>query len=231
MPSKKTWTAAFRCACGSRRGACPAAARRTGAGSRSRSEWADGAGTWPASSCSLTARWTTARRGCLNPTSYGESVAPFWPRPEEYAAAVRFFAGRGIPTATHAIGDAGVAAVLDAFESLPPAGGRCTGGRAPDRTPRNRPGRPHREVLPGGPGGEHATDALHPLLPRRPDGQLVHPAGSGTREQRLAVRVTSARREPPWGSAPTGRSPRSNRCPSWRTRNYDGGPATRATSR
>jgi predicted amidohydrolase YtcJ len=34
---------------------------------------------------------------------------------------VRFFAGRGISTATHAIGDAGVAAVLDAFESLPPA--------------------------------------------------------------------------------------------------------------
>ena len=57
----------------------------------------------------------------FEPDIYGESVAPFWPRPEEYAAAVRFFAGRGIPTATHAIGDAGVAAVLDAFESLPPA--------------------------------------------------------------------------------------------------------------
>ena len=57
----------------------------------------------------------------FEPDVYGESVAPFWPRPEEYAAAVRFFAGRGIPTATHAIGDAGVAAVLDAFESLPPA--------------------------------------------------------------------------------------------------------------
>ncbi|MDQ0076549.1 amidohydrolase [Arthrobacter oryzae] len=57
----------------------------------------------------------------FDPDVYGESVAPFWPRPEEYAAAVRFFAGRGIPTATHAIGDAGVAAVLDAFESLPPA--------------------------------------------------------------------------------------------------------------
>lgn len=57
----------------------------------------------------------------FEPDVYGESVAPFWPRPEEYAAAVRFFAGRGIPTATHAIGDAGVAAVLDAFDSLPPA--------------------------------------------------------------------------------------------------------------
>ena len=59
----------------------------------------------------------------FEPDAYGESVAPFWPRPEEYAAAVRYFAGRGIPTATHAIGDAGVAAVLDAFESLPPGTG------------------------------------------------------------------------------------------------------------
>ena len=56
----------------------------------------------------------------FEPDAYGESVAPFWPKPEEYAEAVRYFAGRGIPTSTHAIGDAGVAAVLDAFESLPP---------------------------------------------------------------------------------------------------------------
>jgi predicted amidohydrolase YtcJ len=55
----------------------------------------------------------------FEPDVYGESVAPFWPNPDEYAAAVRFFAERGIPTATHAIGDAGVAAVLDAFEALP----------------------------------------------------------------------------------------------------------------
>jgi predicted amidohydrolase YtcJ len=58
----------------------------------------------------------------FEPDAYGDSVAPFWPRPEEYAAAVRYFAGRGIPTATHAIGDAGVAAVLDAFEAVPPGG-------------------------------------------------------------------------------------------------------------
>lgn len=60
------------------------------------------------------------RAWLFEPDVYGESIAPFWPRPEEYGAAVRFFAGRGIPTATHAIGDAGVASVLDAFESLPP---------------------------------------------------------------------------------------------------------------
>ncbi|MFJ5958549.1 amidohydrolase [Paenarthrobacter sp. NPDC092416] len=52
------------------------------------------------------------------PDTYGESTAPFWPRPEEYTAAVSYFAARGIPTATHAIGDAGVSHVLDALESL-----------------------------------------------------------------------------------------------------------------
>ncbi|UKA51735.1 amidohydrolase [Arthrobacter sp. FW305-123] len=52
------------------------------------------------------------------PDVRGESTAPFWPRPEEYSAAVRYFASRGIPTATHAIGDAGVDHVLTALESL-----------------------------------------------------------------------------------------------------------------
>ncbi|WGM22543.1 amidohydrolase [Paenarthrobacter sp. OM7] len=55
------------------------------------------------------------------PDAYGQSTAPFWPRPEEYSAAVRYFASRGIPTATHAIGDAGVEHVLNALESLPGA--------------------------------------------------------------------------------------------------------------
>lgn len=55
------------------------------------------------------------------PDLYGESTAPFWPQPAEYTAAVRYFASRGIPTATHAIGDAGVSHVLDALESLPGA--------------------------------------------------------------------------------------------------------------
>ncbi|MHC6229403.1 amidohydrolase [Arthrobacter sp. MMS24-T111] len=55
----------------------------------------------------------------FEPDTQGQSTAPFWPSPAEYARAIRFFAGRGIPTATHAIGDAGVAAVLAAFEALP----------------------------------------------------------------------------------------------------------------
>ncbi|WP_427016304.1 amidohydrolase [Pseudarthrobacter sp. P1] len=57
------------------------------------------------------------------PDAYGASTSAFWPRPAEYTAAVHYFAARGIPTATHAIGDAGVAHVLDALESLPAGSG------------------------------------------------------------------------------------------------------------
>lgn len=55
------------------------------------------------------------------PDVNGESVTPFWPSPAEYTKAAHFFASRGIPTATHAIGDAGIAHVLETFEALPPS--------------------------------------------------------------------------------------------------------------
>lgn len=53
----------------------------------------------------------------FEPDRLGESAVPFWPRPQEYSAAVRYFASRGVPTATHAIGDAGVAHVLAALDA------------------------------------------------------------------------------------------------------------------
>lgn len=52
------------------------------------------------------------------PDAYGQGTAPVWSDPAEYAAALRFFAERGVPTATHAIGDQGVRFVLDALEGL-----------------------------------------------------------------------------------------------------------------
>ena len=53
------------------------------------------------------------------PDALGESTESFWPEPAEYTAAVRALAAHGIPTATHAIGDAAVRHVLDALEGLP----------------------------------------------------------------------------------------------------------------
>ena len=54
----------------------------------------------------------------IEPDCYGESVKSIWTDPAAYRRALRFFAERGIPTATHAIGDRGVEFVLDAIESL-----------------------------------------------------------------------------------------------------------------
>ncbi|SHN47521.1 amidohydrolase [Cryptosporangium aurantiacum] len=53
------------------------------------------------------------------PDTHGESVAPFWPDPAEYTAAVHHLAAHGVPTVTHAIGDAGIAHVLDTLTGAP----------------------------------------------------------------------------------------------------------------
>ncbi|KYH46183.1 amidohydrolase [Branchiibius sp. NY16-3462-2] len=49
------------------------------------------------------------------PDTHGQSTQSVWPDPEEYAAAIAFFDERGIPTATHAIGDHGVRFALEAI--------------------------------------------------------------------------------------------------------------------
>jgi predicted amidohydrolase YtcJ len=51
--------------------------------------------------------------------SHGESAAPFWPEPQAYTEAARYLAAAGVPTVTHAIGDAGVRYVLDALSGIP----------------------------------------------------------------------------------------------------------------
>jgi predicted amidohydrolase YtcJ len=66
-----------------------------------------------------------------HPDSHGESAAPFWPDPLEYHEAVRYLAAAGVPTVTHAIGDAGVKYVLDALSSIPSA--RTNTTRVPHR--------------------------------------------------------------------------------------------------
>lgn len=83
------------------------------------------------------------------PDCHGESTAPFWPDPAEYVDCVRYLAAAGVPTVTHAIGDAGVRYVLDALSDIPV--GEVTNG----------PGRrkvPHRV--------EHIETIPDELLPR-----------------------------------------------------------------
>ncbi|UOR00995.1 amidohydrolase [Leucobacter allii] len=59
------------------------------------------------------------------PDCYGQGRTSIWTDPEAYRRALRFFAERGIATATHAIGDRGVAFVLDAIASLGELAGRA----------------------------------------------------------------------------------------------------------
>ncbi|MFC8515739.1 amidohydrolase [Streptomyces sp. NPDC057257] len=51
---------------------------------------------------------------------HGQGTEAFWPDPEAYAAAVRHLHAAGVPTATHAIGDAAVRHVLDVVAGLGP---------------------------------------------------------------------------------------------------------------
>ncbi|HVP01453.1 MAG TPA: amidohydrolase [Solirubrobacteraceae bacterium] len=55
--------------------------------------------------------------------SEGEGMLPFWPDPQLYREAVRFFAGRGFQCATHATGDRGVREALDAYREAGAAQG------------------------------------------------------------------------------------------------------------
>ncbi|WP_415949279.1 amidohydrolase [Streptomyces sp. KLOTTS4A1] len=61
------------------------------------------------------------------PDTHGENREPLWRDLDAYRAAVLFFTERGIPTATHAIGDQAVRHALDVLEEVGPA------GRAPHR--------------------------------------------------------------------------------------------------
>jgi predicted amidohydrolase YtcJ len=51
----------------------------------------------------------------FEPGPHGEGTEPYWPSPERYAEVVARFARAGFQCATHAIGDRGVAAALDAY--------------------------------------------------------------------------------------------------------------------
>ncbi|MFV0137266.1 amidohydrolase [Streptomyces sp. HMX87] len=58
------------------------------------------------------------------PDCHGESTHAFWPDPEVYTRIVGELHRAGVPTATHAIGDAAVRHVLDSVEKAQAEGGR-----------------------------------------------------------------------------------------------------------
>ncbi|HWU46175.1 MAG TPA: amidohydrolase [Humibacter sp.] len=58
----------------------------------------------------------------FEPDSHGESTESLWLDPAEYASALAFFHARGIPTATHAIGDQGISFVARTIGAQPANG-------------------------------------------------------------------------------------------------------------
>ncbi|MFI0151411.1 amidohydrolase [Streptomyces lydicus] len=59
-----------------------------------------------------------------HPDCHGESTHAFWPDPDAYTRALGQLHAAGVPTATHAIGDAAVRHALDAVEKAQADGGR-----------------------------------------------------------------------------------------------------------
>jgi predicted amidohydrolase YtcJ len=57
------------------------------------------------------------------PDTLGSGTEPFWPDPDRYSRAVRLFAEAGFQCATHATGDYGVRAALDAYRAAGAAPG------------------------------------------------------------------------------------------------------------
>ncbi|CAL9281126.1 amidohydrolase [Streptomyces sp. SudanB25_2051] len=64
-----------------------------------------------------------------HPDCHGESTAAFWPDPDAYTRAIGELHRAGVPTATHAIGDAAVRHVLDSVEKAQATGAPGTGVR------------------------------------------------------------------------------------------------------
>lgn len=78
------------------------------------------------------------------PDCHGESTHAFWPDPAEYTRVIAHLHRAGVPTATHAIGDAAVRHALDAVAGASAQDpGRPPPGRVPSGTGSNtsRPSR------------------------------------------------------------------------------------------
>ncbi|MFI2609167.1 amidohydrolase [Kitasatospora sp. NPDC018619] len=69
-----------------------------------------------------------------HPDRQGESTHAFWPDPAHYTHVIRELHRAGVPTATHAIGDAAVRHALDSIEQAA-HGGTANGGKAHGGSP------------------------------------------------------------------------------------------------
>ena len=147
------------------------------------------------------------------PDTLGDGTEPFWPDPERYAEAVKLFAQAGFQCVTHATGDRGVRAALDAYL----AAGAPARRAPPDRAHRDAHRRRPRPLRARGRRGVDAA-AAHAVAARRQQRLVGRTARyrSGPRV-RFAPPICCAP-APGWRWAPTGRSPRTIPAWAWRGR-------------
>lgn len=73
-----------------------------------------------------------------HPDCHGQSTHSFWPDPDDYARIIATLHHAGVPTATHAIGDAAIRHALDAIEAAQVAAGEPGAGTLTGSHPRHR---------------------------------------------------------------------------------------------
>lgn len=157
------------------------------------------------------------------PDCHGESRHAFWPDPEEYTRLIGELHRAGVPTATHAIGDAAVRHVLDAVEKAQEGGGRGRGTGS--STSRPSPTTP----CAASPGSVSSRPCSRPTAATSPapttptTGRAVSVRNAPHAPGAAATCTTPA---PSSSSAPTGPSPPTRRSRSWRAPATAGPPVT-----
>ncbi|GLV85438.1 hypothetical protein Slala03_51270 [Streptomyces lavendulae subsp. lavendulae] len=154
------------------------------------------------------------------PDCHGESTHAFWPDPAAYTEVIGAFHRAGVPTATHAIGDAAVRHALDSVEKARAAAGRGAGAGVGGVRHRIE----HIETVPDDTLNRfaelgvlasmqptHCCEFTAPITPttgRAASGRSAPPAPGAA--------ATCGTRAPRSCSAPTGPSPPTRRSASWR---------------
>lgn len=163
-----------------------------------------------------------------HPDCHGESRNAFWPDPEEYTRVIGELHRAGVPTATHAIGDAAVRHVLDAVEKAQAGGGRGRGTGS--STSRPSPTTP----CAGSPGSTSWRPCSRPTAatsPARTTPTTGHAVSARNGPHAPGAAATCTTPAPSSFSAPTGPSLPTRRWRSWREPATAGPPATSARHR
>ncbi len=150
------------------------------------------------------------------PDIHGENREPLWRDLDAYRAAMRFFTDRGIPTATHAIGDQAVRFALDVIEEVGPVAAPRTASSTSSPSP---------TTCWGGSPNSTSWRVSSPCTgpgTRAPTPRTTGRAASGpTASPTAGAHGTCWTTAPSWHSAPTGPSAPATRASASPTASCD----------